>query len=249
MQSADEGARTHRTGGTEGSEGSEGSEATGATGGAGGTETAGQERVEDNSVGRLLTLSDGVFAIAMTLLALDLKVPDLGSSPGDAALRHALWDNRNSYFAFVLSFYVIAQYWGRHRRIMRSVVTVNSQLVRDTMLQLFVVAVMPFPASLLGNYGGEPIALTIYGAVSALNVVTSLLLSYDVRRFHLAPPAAGDRLDRTHRRASFRNLLVFLLLIPSGYVLHHNAPWVLILLAVPTRRPVWWPGRLRPVTG
>ena len=70
---------------------------------------------EDNSVGRVLTLSDGVFAIAMTLLALDLKVPDLGGHVTDHQLRHALAANADSYWAYLLTFYVIAAYWYRHR--------------------------------------------------------------------------------------------------------------------------------------
>ena len=52
-----------------------------------------REPASDNSLGRLLALSDGVFAIAMTLLALDLRLPDLGAHPSDAQLRHALGDD------------------------------------------------------------------------------------------------------------------------------------------------------------
>jgi hypothetical protein len=62
------------------------------------------ESASDNSVGRLLALSDGVFAIAMTLLALDLRLPDLGAHPSDAQLRHALGDDWRGYLAFVISF-------------------------------------------------------------------------------------------------------------------------------------------------
>jgi uncharacterized membrane protein len=54
------------------------------------TVTAAGTAAEDNSLGRLLALSDGVFAIAMTLLALDLRVPDLGDPATDAQLRHAV---------------------------------------------------------------------------------------------------------------------------------------------------------------
>jgi TMEM175 potassium channel family protein len=84
---------------------------------------------DDNSLGRLLTISDGVFAIAMTLLTLDLKVPDLGRHPGDAVLRHALSKNTASYLSFLVSFYVVANYWNRHRRLMRSVVTTHPRLI------------------------------------------------------------------------------------------------------------------------
>jgi uncharacterized membrane protein len=56
---------------------------------------------EDNSLGRLLALSAGIFAIAMILLALDLRVPDL-DDPTDAALRHALAHNSANYLSFLL---------------------------------------------------------------------------------------------------------------------------------------------------
>ena len=69
------------------------------------------EHVEDNSLGRLLTLSDGIFAIAMTLLALDLEVPSgLGSHPSDFHLRQALGEHSGKYWAFLVSFYVVANY-------------------------------------------------------------------------------------------------------------------------------------------
>ena len=74
------------------------------------------EAASDNSLGRLLALSDGVFAIAMTLLALDLRLPDLSTDASDAQLRHALADDWRSYLAFLISFYVVANYWGVHRQ-------------------------------------------------------------------------------------------------------------------------------------
>lgn len=72
-----------------------------------------EERDDDRSVLRIFSLTDAVFAIAMTLLVLDLKVPDL-SHPSDSALRQALGAQSSAYLAFLLSFYVIANYWRRH---------------------------------------------------------------------------------------------------------------------------------------
>jgi hypothetical protein len=74
----------------------------------------------DTSLGRVLALSDGIFAIAMTLLALDLRLPDLGTHASDSQLRHALGDQWRGYLAFVISFYVAAHHWGVHRRAMRA---------------------------------------------------------------------------------------------------------------------------------
>ena len=136
----------------------------------------------DNSIGRLLTLSDGIFAISMTLLALNLQVPDLGAHPSDASLRHALAAKSDSYWSFLLTFYVVAGYWRQHRRLMRSVVQTHPALIRDTLALLLLVAAMPFPASLLGRYGSEPIALATYGAVNALATLSLIVMSADVRR-------------------------------------------------------------------
>src|ERR1700722_5058222 len=143
----------------------------------------------DNSLGRLLTICDGVFAIAMTLLTLDLKVPDLGRHPSDAALRRALSHNTAAYLSFLVSFYVVANYWNRHRRLMRSVVKTHSSLIRHTIFLLLIVAAMPFLASLLGQYGGTPISLALYGAFNAAAVLTLLVLRRDIEHFHLHRPA------------------------------------------------------------
>jgi uncharacterized membrane protein len=195
----------------------------------------GAVKVEDNSLGRLLTLSDGVFAIAMTLLALDLKVPDgIGGHPSDHALRHALGQNSSSYLSFLLSFYVIGNYWLRHRRLMRSVVAIHPALIRDTLLLLLVVAAMPFPTSLLGTYGSAPFSLSLYGAFNVVAILILMSLSRNVRRLDLVDHnVVADDYER--RWQSWLSLVVFLLCIPAGYVVGSKGPYVLILLAIPAR--------------
>lgn len=192
----------------------------------------GTRPVADNSLGRLFALSDGVFAIAMTLLALDLRVPDL-NHPSDAALRHALAQNSANYWAYIAAFFAVANYWSRHRRLLRSVVTDHPRLYRDTMFLLILVAALPFPAGLLGRYGGRvPFALALYGIVNALAVVMLLQLRHDVRRLGLAGRAADPAGDRVAGRQLSLSLAVYLLCIPAGYVLHGQGPWVLLLLGL-----------------
>ena len=196
------------------------------------------QKTEDNSLGRLLSLSDGVFAIAMTLLALDLRVPNLGDHPTSQQLIHALALNDDSYWSFILSFYIIAIYWGAHRRLMRSVTVFNPNLVRDTVFLLLLVAAMPFPTSLLGRYGGTPFALALYGAVSALASLTLIVLTYDVRRSDPGSRTAETPADELAWWTSWANLGVFLLCIPAGYVLGSNGPFVLLLLVLTNRLPL-----------
>ena len=192
-----------------------------------------RSRAEDNSVGRVLTLSDGVFAIAMTLLSLDLKIPDLSGRASDAQLRHALWVNADSYWSYLLTFYVIAGYWYRHRRLMRSMIDTNVRVLRLNMLLLLIIAAMPFPASLLGRYGGAPIALAIYGGANALATTTFILLSRSMRHPGLTDPRDGAGGTDEKWWNGWLNLVVFLLCIPAGYVLHSHGPFVLVLLAIP----------------
>lgn len=187
----------------------------------------------DNSLGRLLTLSDGIFAIAMTLLALDLKVPDLTGHVTDAALRHALSSNSDAYWSFLLTFFVIATYWRRHRVLMRSVVKSHPALIRDTLFLLALVAVMPFPASLLGRYGGESISLALYGAVNALANASLILIAFDVRRLGLSERATSASNDFAHRWTTWFNLAVFLLCIPASIAFGKSGLFTLVLLATP----------------
>jgi uncharacterized membrane protein len=165
----------------------------------------------------------------MTLLALDLKVPDLKVRT-DGHLRTALAQNSGNYWAFVVSFFVVASYWSRHRRLMRAVESTHPALIRDTMFLLFIVAIMPFPASLIGNYGSLPITVAVYGGVNAAASIALMGLSRDVRRLNVRADATQDY---SHDATSWMNLVIFLLCIPGGYLLGRHGPWILLLLALP----------------
>jgi uncharacterized membrane protein len=188
------------------------------------------EAAEDNSLGRLLALSDGIFAIAMTLLALDLKLPELGGHVTDGELRHALADNWRAYLSFIISFRVAGTYWSVHRRTMRSVTTLDSRMVRRTLSVLLLVAALPFPASVLATYGSEPSALAFYAAYNLLlNLAVLRLLAHD----RIQAAARGN--DEPLRLIG--DVVVFALCIPLAYVLEDNAPFLLFLLVVSGRLP------------
>lgn len=198
-------------------------------------QTARAVTAEDNSLGRLLTLSDGVFAIAMTLLALDLKVPDLSGTVSNQQLIHALAQNTASYWAFLLSFYVIAIYWGGHRRLMRSATVAHPAIIRDTVFLLLMVAVMPYPTILLGRYGSTPFAVTLYAVANALATIALIMLTYDVRRCDPASWARQTPDDNLALLAEWVNLGVFLICIPASFLLGPNGPYALLLLLFTNR--------------
>jgi uncharacterized membrane protein len=116
-------------------------------------EEVGSTEDDDAGLGRVLALSDGVFAIAMTLLALDLRIPDVSNKD----LPHALADNAGAYLAFLLSFFVISRYWLNHHRMFRHIVRVDGGMMRINLLLLLVVAALPFPTAVLSTTATRPL--------------------------------------------------------------------------------------------
>lgn len=188
---------------------------------------------------RLLALADGVFAIAITLLVLDISVRQ-GLDP--AAFRHALREAVDALLAYALSFVVIAALWRDHRRIFANVVRVDAVLVRLTLAGLGLVALMPFPTTLLADYGGQPEAVAIYaGAVVAVDAVHLAMLLYLARRPQLlSSPLSADGVQLLS--ADFgTTVLVFLVSVPLAFASPTGAKWFWLAL-VPVRVVL---GRLR----
>jgi uncharacterized membrane protein len=116
-------------------------------------------------VNRLLTLSDGVIAISLTLLVLQLRVPALAqvTNPDSAAdLAAALGKGSAQLVSYVISFYVIAQFWLVHRQVFRLVGDQEEGLEWWNFAFLFTITVMPFTSTLLGDFVNNPLAVDIF---------------------------------------------------------------------------------------
>ena len=114
---------------------------------------------------RLETLADGVFAIAMTLLAFELRVPD-PLAAGDVAAELAALGPR--FATFFLSFIVLGVYWFAHHQTFHFIARVNRTLVWMNIVFFMGVALIPFAASLLGRFPTDPVAISVYGLVLGL---------------------------------------------------------------------------------
>jgi uncharacterized membrane protein len=139
------------------------------------------ERAHDPS--RVIALSDGVFAIIITLLVLEMHVPDLSAGQ---SLAEALDEVRPSFVAFLISFIVAAIAWAGHRDLFSYVRRTDRALIWFNVLYLLPVCLLPFAASLLSRHDEEPLALQAYGAalvaIAASRLVTWL---YATNRPHL----------------------------------------------------------------
>jgi uncharacterized membrane protein len=120
------------------------------------------------STSRTEAFSDGVFAIAATLLVLELKVPHV--EPG--GLLGALLEQWPSYATYVVSFLIIGIIWLNHHAVMERIRRVNRRLLFMNLVFLMVVALIPFPTALLADYlqegHDERLAAAVYSGTMAL---------------------------------------------------------------------------------
>ena len=144
-----------------------------------------KEPKPDKETGRLEAFSDGVFAIAITLLALELKVPRL-DRPGPRDLLAALAAQWPGYFAFATSFFSVLVMWVHHHRILRTVHRADPALLFANGLLLFLVTAVPFPTSVLAEYlltPAAPAACELYaGVFCAIGVAFYVFLQAALQR-------------------------------------------------------------------
>jgi len=108
---------------------------------------------------RIETLSDGIFAIVMTLLVLDLKVP-LDVPAGQLA--HALLQESPTWASFVITFILAARYWTLQHRLFNLLEKIRPRTVVTTFIFLSLITILPFSTSLWGHYLNDPLAFFLY---------------------------------------------------------------------------------------
>jgi uncharacterized membrane protein len=181
--------------------------------------------------GRLEAFSDAVFAIAITLLVIEIHVPHVG--PGESLL-DALADQWPEYAAYAVSFAIIGIIWVNHHHVMTEVAWVDQKLTFINLGLLSAIAFLPFPTALLAEYVREAgsqseVAAVVYSATMLVLATWFVLLwVYIARRGMYVPGIDAAGLRRRLRRA---------LVAPSAYVVtvavaFVSAPAVLILHAV-----------------
>ncbi len=111
-----------------------------------------KENSPESNTQRVEAFSDGVFAIAITLLILEIKVPRLHGGNGGANLHTALLHLWPSYFAYVFSFVMIGIYWANHHYIFRLYARTNHYFDLLNVFFLMCISFLPFPTAALAEY-------------------------------------------------------------------------------------------------
>lgn len=139
---------------------------------------------KEEGTGRIEAFSDGVFAIAITLLVLDLKVPDL-KAISRAALTQALLARWPNYLILVISFATILIMWVYHHRLFQTVKKAETVLLFTNGFLLLLVTIVPFPTALVGSYLTTPaasVACAVYAGFFVLIDTAYSLLWWVVAR-------------------------------------------------------------------
>lgn len=183
------------------------------------------ERETGRDRDRIVNLSDGVFAIAITLLVLDIRVPDIPEDLVGSRLPQdllALWPK---YFGYVLSFVVISTFWVIHHSIFRNIRAYDRILLWLNFLFLMLVAFVPFPTSLLGEYGDHQLPVAVYAGTLALGrLMLTAIHWYSTR---------DDRLlDEPQSPSTVRFFLVRGLTIPAIFLLSIGISFVSVQAAI-----------------
>jgi uncharacterized membrane protein len=184
---------------------------------------------EENAIefSRIVAFSDGVFAIAITLLVLQLEVPQRTAG---AHLWSELWDQRQDIFAYAISFAVVGRFWLVHHRFFGEVVRFDSRLIALNLFYLAWIVLMPFSSEVLGDHGGTEAAVVLY-AVNLVGVILvgSLLFSY-AHRSGLTRTSPEE--VRADRRRALTIAAFFLASIPIAFLDPTLAPYCWLALFV-----------------
>lgn len=132
-----------------------------------------REKKREFQLERMILFSDAVFAIAITLLVIELKLPHM-EDVTNQALRDGLIQIIPNIYSFFLSFMIIGIYWIAHHQMFYYVINYNRKMIWLNLFLLFFIALMPFSSNVFGVYGGYNTAFYLY----VFNITMVALFNY-----------------------------------------------------------------------
>ncbi len=172
---------------------------------------------------RLEALGDGLFAIVMTLMVLELKIPEWEGDVTNARVWHYLVELAPSFFAFALSFIILGIFWFAHRLVHLFIGHSNRRLMWLSMLFYLSISLIPFSAAMLGRYPGNQLVEVLYG----VNMVAACQFLYWLWNYGNALPGLMVR-EVPHELN--REIHALFLLAPSSY---------LVAIGISFVEPMW----------
>lgn len=187
---------------------------------------------------RVINFSDGVFAIAMTLVVVGIQVPDVASDD----LPSALGDQLPQIIAFFVAFLFIGRYWIAHHQFFSQLTSVDTRQIGYSLVYLAAIAFMPFPITVVGRYEHAPIAIVITAVSFGTASFFEAVMFARARNTGALKRPISDDAYRYFQTASLIPVVMFVVSIPIAFVHTSLAmtSWLLtypLELALSRRRP------------
>lgn len=174
---------------------------------------------QEMSTQRLEAFSDGVFAIVITLLVLDLKVPEVAVEMADRTLLPALAHLWPKLLSYTISFVVVGVYWVAHHYQFNTIQRVNRTLLWINLAFLMAVSLIAFSAAMLGSYPQSRAALGIYGAnLIVVNLVLTAMWTYGTRTLQLIDAPVPASCQHVVMRRNLLPPIIYLVAIALVFV-------------------------------
>ena len=170
---------------------------------------------------RIEAFSDGVMSILITIMVLELKAPH---DPSPASLAR-MWP---TFFAYVLSFIIIAIYWVNHHHLIQLVARVDSTILWANMNLLFWISLIPWVTVYLGDNHALPFPVALYAGVSAAGAISFYLLRASIARDH-----HEAEFSRLNKRMARKNLIALFIYLSAIVVAFIYTPLALVMIALP----------------
>jgi uncharacterized membrane protein len=168
--------------------------------------------------GRVLAFSDGLFAIAMTLLVVAIAVPAVSDADSVGALWDALGDQEQDFVSFFISFAVIGRYWLAHHQFFARLEACDGHLITINLVYLAFVAFLPFPTDLLGTYFENPLSVAVYATNVAVISGLEVVLFRQAHRRGLMRERLPEPVYRWGVVQSVAPVAFFLLSVPVAFI-------------------------------
>lgn len=185
------------------------------------------------TVHRIEALTDGVFAIVLTLLVLDISIPLITHSSLQVELPRRLIELWPKFYSYVLSFIVLGMFWSNHHLAFHHIKRSNNGLVWINIFFLMFVALIPFTTSLIGDYRMEQLPFVIYVINVLLILIMRLILwTYATGKYRLVDSDINPRLVKGRKLSMIVTSLILILAIGISFINVAAAFSVLALMLV-----------------
>jgi uncharacterized membrane protein len=156
---------------------------------------------DETGLERIVFFSDAVMAIAITLLALEIRLPVNETNLSDAQLLAVLGSLWHRYLGYFTSFMVIGLYWLSHHRMFRSIRRYDSRLMLLNILFLLLIGFIPFPTTVIMEYSNRAATIFYAATMSATGLASTAIWWYATQNNRLIqPPLSNERIRRRRMR-------------------------------------------------